>query len=271
MMKLASGEREAGHSEEGHKCSEGPRWVRSFHDYAGESRELLGGKGYGLAEMTSLGLPIPEGFTITTEACLAYFRGDNQVPEQLWGEVELAIRALESRRGQRLGDPDSPLLVSVRSGAAVSMPGMMDTVLNLGINRGIAEGIARRSGNPAFAYDLYLRFIQMYSEVVMGVDSSHFSNVKEEWLGHAGVCQHLPARLREPGSHHLRVPGHRFRRDRRGGARRPGGAAQERRAFGVRQLEFGEGCGLQKTTTASPTTWAPPSTWSRWCTATSTA
>ena len=128
-MKLASGEREAGLSEEGHKCSEGPRWVRSFHDYAGESRELLGGKGYGLAEMTSLGLPIPEGFTITTEACLAYFRGDNQVPEQLWGEVELAIRALESRRGQRLGDPDSPLLVSVRSGAAVSMPGMMDTVL----------------------------------------------------------------------------------------------------------------------------------------------
>ena len=187
-MKLASGEREAGPSDEGHKRSEGPRWVRSFHDYAGESRELLGGKGYGLAEMTSLGLPIPEGFTITTEACLAYFRGDNRAPETLWGEVELAIRALESSRGQRLGDPDSPLLVSVRSGAAVSMPGMMDTVLNLGINRGVAEGIARRSGNPAFAYDLYLRFIQMYSEVVMGVDSSHFSCVRDEWLGHAGVA-----------------------------------------------------------------------------------
>ena len=187
-MKLASGEREAGPSDEGHKRSEGPRWVRSFHDYVGESRELLGGKGYGLAEMTSLGLPIPEGFTITTEACLAYFRGDNQAPEELWGEVELALRALESRHGQRLGDPDSPLLVSVRSGAAVSMPGMMDTVLNLGINRGVAEGIARRSGNPAFAYDLYLRFIQMYSEVVMGVDSSHFSCVRDEWLGHAGVA-----------------------------------------------------------------------------------
>ncbi len=187
-VTLAQEDPETPPGEEGAKPEAGHRWVRSFHDYAGESRELLGGKGYGLAEMTSLGLPIPEGFTITTEACLAYFRDGNMAPEALWKEVGLSVRALEARRGQRLGDPDSPLLVSVRSGAAVSMPGMMDTVLNLGINRGVAEGIARRSGNPAFAYDLYLRFIQMYGEVVMGVDSSHFSGVRDEWLAHAGAA-----------------------------------------------------------------------------------
>ena len=163
------------------------RWVRSFQDYAGEARELLGGKGFGLAEMTSLGLPIPQGFTITTDACRAYFSLGERTPEDLWEQVMESLKELEEARGQVLGDPSSPLLVSVRSGAAVSMPGMMDTVLNLGINRRVAEGIAQRTGNRQFALDLYRRFIQMYGEVVMGVDGGKFVQIMDDHLDKAGV------------------------------------------------------------------------------------
>ena len=186
-MILAQEDTETASAEEGDKPAAAHRWVRDFDEYDGESRELLGGKGYGLAEMTSLGLPIPEGFTITTEACLAYFAAGDALPDGLWEQVGLSLGALEGKRDQILGDPESPLLVSVRSGAAISMPGMMDTVLNLGINSEVAEGIARRTGNPVFAYDLYLRFIQMYGEVVMGVESSLFARARDVRLAVAGA------------------------------------------------------------------------------------
>ncbi len=160
---------------------ESARWVRSFQSYNGETRELLGGKGAGLAEMTSLGLPIPQGFTLTTEACLAYFKAGNQVPGDLWDQVQDSMKEIEKATGQFFGDSSSPLLVSVRSGAAVSMPGMMDTVLNLGINQQVAEGIAQRTGNMRFALDLYRRFIQMYGQVVLGVDGSQFDQVMQDY------------------------------------------------------------------------------------------
>src|SRR5918912_601767 len=133
-------------------------------------RDLLGGKGAELAEMTSIGLPVPDGFTVTTEACRAYLSAGNAWPEGLEDEISQHLAALEERCGRRLGDPDDPLLVSVRSGAPISMPGMMDTILNLGLNDRTVEGLAARADDPRFAYDSYRRFIQMYGDVVLGVD-----------------------------------------------------------------------------------------------------
>src|SRR5437899_1526005 len=129
------------------------RYVFDFDEESGGGRELLGGKGVGLAEMTQLGMPVPAGFTITTDACRAYMSGGKQVPEGLDAEVERHLAALEERAGKGFGDPDDPLLVSVRSGAAISMPGMMDTILNLGLSDGAVEGLARSTANPRFAYD----------------------------------------------------------------------------------------------------------------------
>ena len=150
------------------------RYVYSFDEDAPGGRELLGGKGVGLAEMTALGVPVPAGFTITTDACRAYMAVGKQVPEGLDAEVGDHIAALEARAGKRFGDPSDPLLVSVRSGAAISMPGMMDTILNLGLNDVAVEGQAAATGNPRFAYDSYRRLIQMYGEVVDGVDGRRF-------------------------------------------------------------------------------------------------
>ena len=165
------------------------RWVASFGSGDSSRNELLGGKGAGLADMTSLGLPVPPGFTITTEACRAYLANGGELPEGLMLQVVASIRDLESSAGKRFADPENPLLVSVRSGAVVSMPGMMDTVLNLGINAGVVEGIARRTGNPRFALDLHRRFVQMYGNVVLGVDGSRFEKVVQDQQRRAGVSR----------------------------------------------------------------------------------
>src|SRR3954471_13910172 len=149
-------------------------YVYDFDEPAACGRELLGGKGIGLAEMTRLGVPVPAGFTITTDACRAYMAAGD-LPEGLEQEVDEHVRRLEARAGKSFGSSDDPLLVSVRSGAAVSMPGMMDTILNLGLNDDATEGLAARTGNPRFAFDSYRRLIQMYGEVVDGIDAHRFA------------------------------------------------------------------------------------------------
>src|SRR6187551_3244763 len=150
------------------------RYVYDFSEGTDLGRELLGGKGIGLAEMTAIGIPVPAGFTVTTAACIAYMRAGRQVPDGLEREVAEHMAHLEQTTGKRFGDPEDPLLVSVRSGAAVSMPGMMDTILNLGLNDEAVVGLARTTENPRFAYDAYRRLIQMYGDVVAGVDAHRF-------------------------------------------------------------------------------------------------
>ncbi|WP_300545672.1 pyruvate, phosphate dikinase [Maricaulis sp.] len=161
------------------------KWVYAFGggDSEGEAgmRELLGGKGANLAEMAKLGLPVPPGFTITTGVCTAYYENDKAYPDGLDAQVETALAKLEAAVGKRFGDPANPLLVSVRSGARASMPGMMDTVLNLGLNDETAEGLAKLSGDKRFAYDSYRRFIQMYSDVVLGLDHSIFEDILDSY------------------------------------------------------------------------------------------
>ncbi len=165
------------------------RYVYGFDEETTGGRELLGGKGIGLAEMTALGVPVPAGFTITTDACRAYMAGGDELPEGLEDEVAEHITALEQRSGKRFGDPNDPLLVSVRSGAAVSMPGMMDTILNLGLNDDAVAGQAKTTGNPRFAYDSYRRLIQMYGEVVEGVDGHRFEQALTDLKAARGVKQ----------------------------------------------------------------------------------
>jgi pyruvate,orthophosphate dikinase len=150
------------------------RFVYDFDEPSDGGRELLGGKGIGLAEMTQLGVPVPAGFTITTDACRAYMR-EGGLPDGLEDEIARHIARLEEKTGKRFGDPDDPLLVSVRSGAAISMPGMMDTILNVGLNDVAVEGLARATGNEEFARDCYRRLIQMYGETVDGIAHDHFS------------------------------------------------------------------------------------------------
>ena len=161
------------------------KWVYRFGadktEGNAEMRNLLGGKGAGLAEMCNLGLPVPPGFTITTEACTYYFNHDNSHPPGLTDEAAAVLAAVEKSLGARFGDADNPLLVSVRSGARVSMPGMLDTVLNLGLNDRAVEGLAHRSGDERFAYDSYRRFIQMYGQVVLGVDHHHFEELLDDY------------------------------------------------------------------------------------------
>jgi len=165
------------------------RYVFDFDEDSGGGRELLGGKGVGLAEMTALGVPVPAGFTITTDACRAYMAGGKEVPEGLDDEVGKHLGRLEARAGKRFGDPAEPLLVSVRSGAAVSMPGMMDTILNLGLNDVAVEGLAASTGNPRLAYDSYRRLIQMYGEVVDSVDPHRFEEALSALKTHRRVTQ----------------------------------------------------------------------------------
>lgn len=159
------------------------KWVYGFGGGSAEGRsdmrELLGGKGANLAEMSNLGLPVPPGFTITTEVCTAFYDNDRAYPDGLNDEVEAALGAIEKLVGRKFGDAKDPLLVSVRSGARASMPGMMDTVLNLGLNDETVEGLASVSGDRRFAYDSYRRFIQMYGDVVLGVDHYHFEEILE--------------------------------------------------------------------------------------------
>ena len=140
----------------------------------GLGKDLLGGKGINLAEMTSIKLPVPPGFTITTEVCDLYYKSGKKLPARLMDEVKVAVRTLEKELGKKFGDDTNPLLVSVRSGAAVSMPGMMNTILNLGLNDTATEGLAKATQNPRFAYDAYRRLINMFGDVVMGMDHHQF-------------------------------------------------------------------------------------------------
>src|SRR5579859_1013731 len=160
------------------------KWVYTFGDGVAEGRadmkNLLGGKGANLAEMSNLGLPVPPGLTITTEVCTYFYDNGQQYPAELKAEVEAAIGKMERLLGSKFGDKTNPLLVSVRSGARASMPGMMDTVLNLGLNDETVEGLARRSGDPRFAYDSYRRFIQMYGQVVLDVEHHLFEEILDD-------------------------------------------------------------------------------------------
>jgi pyruvate,orthophosphate dikinase len=165
------------------------RYVYDFDEPSDGGRELLGGKGAGLAEMTQLGVPVPAGFTITTDACRAYSARRGELPDGLSAEIDEHVRALEAKTGKRFGDSDDPLLVSVRSGAAVSMPGMMDTILNLGLNDVAVEGLATSTGNARFAYDSYRRLIQMYGEVVEGIDGHRFEQSLADLKQARGVQQ----------------------------------------------------------------------------------
>src|SRR5271154_88627 len=159
------------------------KWVYAFSaelaEGRGEMKNLLGGKGANLAEMASLGLPVPPGFTITTEVCTYFYNHEKTYPAELAAEVEAALDNVGRQTGRRFGDAENPLLVSVRSGARASMPGMMDTILNLGLNDRAVEGLWDKSGDPRFAYDSYRRFIQMYGQVVLGVEHHEFEDVIE--------------------------------------------------------------------------------------------
>ncbi len=157
------------------------KYVFLFDEGGGLSKELLGGKGANLAEMTRIGLPVPPGFTISTEACNEYYRSGNQLPAGLMDEVQAALKKIEEKTGKKFGDRDNPLLVSVRSGAAISMPGMMDTILNLGLNDEAVEGLANLTGDKRFARDCYRRFIQMFSNVVLDVEHGSFDAVMERY------------------------------------------------------------------------------------------
>ena len=163
------------------------RYVYNYEDAADAGRELLGGKGLGLTEMTALGVPVPSGFVVTTEACVEYMRTGGALPDGLLDEIAAHVVRLEEQTDKRFGDRDDPLLVSVRSGAAVSMPGMMDTILNLGLNSTSVEALGRSTGNPRFAYDAYRRLVQMYGEVVEGVDAHLFERALAQLKGDRGV------------------------------------------------------------------------------------
>ena len=165
----------------------GKKYVYLFKEGNADMRELLGGKGANLAEMTQLGLPIPQGFTVSTEACTEYYNDGKKISEEIQNQIFEALTKLEEIQGKKFGDTSDPLLVSVRSGARASMPGMMDTILNLGLNDIAVEGFAAKTGNPRFAYDSYRRFIQMYSDVVMEVPKSFFEKIIDELKEEKGV------------------------------------------------------------------------------------
>ena len=167
----------------------GKKYVYLFTEGNGTMRELLGGKGANLAEMTNLGLPVPQGFTITTEACTQYYEDGKKINDEIQAEIMEYITKMEEITGKKFGDKENPLLVSVRSGARASMPGMMDTILNLGLNEDVVEVMAEKSGNPRWAYDCYRRFIQMYSDVVMEVGKKYFEELIDKMKDEKGVKQ----------------------------------------------------------------------------------
>ncbi len=163
------------------------KWVYLFKEGKADMKNLLGGKGANLAEMTILGLPIPQGFTVTTEACTDYYNSGKKIRDEIKDQIFASLAILEEEQGKKFGDTENPLLVSVRSGARASMPGMMDTILNLGLTDAAVEGFAKKTGNPRFAYDSYRRFIQMFSDVVMEVSKSKFERVLDEIKEKKGV------------------------------------------------------------------------------------
>ena len=165
------------------------KWVYLFSEGNADMRELLGGKGANLAEMTGLGLPVPQGFTISTEACTQYYEDGRKINDEIQAQIMEYIVKMEEITGKKFGDKENPLLVSVRSGARASMPGMMDTILNLGLNEEVVEVIAAQSGNPRWAWDCYRRFIQMFSDVVMEVGKKYFEELIDKMKAKKGVKQ----------------------------------------------------------------------------------
>ena len=163
------------------------KFLYLFSEGNGRMRELLGGKGANLAEMTNLGMPVPQGFTISTEACTQYYEDGETINDEIQAQIMEYIAKMEEITGKKFGDLDNPLLVSVRSGARASMPGMMDTILNLGLNDEVVEAFAKKTNNPRFAYDSYRRFIQMYSDVVMEVGKKYFEQLIDEMKDKKGV------------------------------------------------------------------------------------
>lgn len=167
------------------------KFVYLFSEGDGSMRELLGGKGANLAEMTKLGLPVPQGFIISTEACTQYYDDSEVINDNIQAEIMEYITKMEEITGKKFGDLENPLLVSVRSGSRASMPGMMDTILNLGLNDKVVEAFAKKTNNPRFAYDLYRRFIQMYSDVVMEVGKKYFEELIDKMKEEKGVTQDI--------------------------------------------------------------------------------
>ena len=165
------------------------KYVYLFTEGNANMRELLGGKGANLAEMTNLGLPVPQGFTISTEACTRYYEDGKQIAPEIMEQINEALVKMEEICGKKFGDMDNPLLVSVRSGARASMPGMMDTILNLGLNEAVVDVLAKKSNNPRWAWDCYRRFIQMYSDVVMEVGKKYFEQLIDKMKEERGVTQ----------------------------------------------------------------------------------
>ncbi|MBO5798233.1 MAG: pyruvate, phosphate dikinase, partial [Clostridia bacterium] len=163
------------------------KYVYLFSEGDASMRELLGGKGANLAEMTKIGLPVPQGFTVTTEACTQYYEDGRKINADIQAQIMEYIEKMEGITGKKFGDKENPLLVSVRSGARASMPGMMDTILNLGLNDEVVEVFAKKTKNPRFAYDCYRRFIQMYSDVVMEVGMKYFEELIDEMKAKRGV------------------------------------------------------------------------------------
>src|SRR6201991_4951747 len=157
------------------------KWVYLFDEGPGDDKALLGGKGAGLCEMTQAGLPVPPGLVGTTEACNAFFENDKSFPDGLWEQVKEGLKKIEEKVGKKFGDPNNPLLVSVRSGAAFSMPGMMDTVLNLGLNEETVKGLAEQTGDLRLSLDAYRRFASLFGEIVMGVAHEKFERVLDRF------------------------------------------------------------------------------------------
>jgi pyruvate,orthophosphate dikinase len=166
---------------------EATKYVYSYDEANGSNRQLLGGKGAGLAEMTQIGLPVPPGFVITTEACRRYYHEGGKLPSEVITQMNDNIRLLEEKTGRSFGNPSHPLLVSVRSGAAISMPGMMDTILNLGLNDDVVEGLAEATQNGRFAFDTYRRLIQLFGKVALGIDDAYFDVILREAKNRVGV------------------------------------------------------------------------------------
>ena len=165
------------------------KWVYMFSEGDASMRNTLGGKGANLAEMTKLGLPVPQGFTITTDACTQYYEDGRTINDEIQAQINDAIVKMEEITGKKFGDLENPLLVSVRSGARASMPGMMDTILNLGLNEEVVEVVAKKTGNERWARDCYRRFIQMYSDVVMEVGKKYFEELIDKMKEEKGVTQ----------------------------------------------------------------------------------
>ena len=179
------------------------KYTYLFTEGNANMRELLGGKGANLAEMTNIGLPVPQGFTISTEACTQYYEDGRQINPEIQAQIMEYIEKMEKITGKKFGHLENPLLVSVRSGARASMPGMMDTILNLGLNEQVVDVMAKKSNNPRWAWDCYRRFIQMYSDVVMEVGKKYFEKLIDDMKAKKGVKLDVELTADEIGRAHV--------------------------------------------------------------------